>query len=66
MKSKPEFLIVGAAKSETTSLFHYLTSHPNIFIPEIKECRFFSQLSRDFVGLGAEFFANGGINNKKE
>ena len=38
--NKPNFLIVGAAKSGTTSLANYLNKHPDIFIPEIKEPRF--------------------------
>ncbi len=62
----PDFLIAGSAKSGTTSLFHYLNQHPNIYIPEVKECRFFSQLPKNFKGLGAEFFPNSGITNEKE
>ena len=38
---KPNFLIVGAAKAGTTSLAKYLNEHPDIFIPEQKELRFF-------------------------
>ena len=38
---KPNFLIVGAAKSGTTSLAMYLNQHPDIFIPKQKELRFF-------------------------
>jgi hypothetical protein len=38
----PNFLIVGAAKSGTTSLYHYLGQHPDIFFPEVKEPHFFS------------------------
>ena len=40
----PNFLIVGAAKSGTTPLYYYLKQHPDIFIPEMKECRFFSEM----------------------
>ncbi len=36
----PDFLIVGAARSGTTSLFKYLNEHPRIFIPEMKESYF--------------------------
>lgn len=39
---KPKFLIVGAAKSGTTSLHVYLREHPHIFVPEVKETWFFS------------------------
>lgn len=37
----PDFLIVGAGKSGTTSLHYYLQEHPDIFLPEIKEAWFF-------------------------
>lgn len=66
LKNKPNFLIVGAAKCGTTSLFHYLNKHPDIYIPEVKECRFFSQLPKNFNGLGAESFVNTGITDEKE
>lgn len=38
----PNFLIIGAAKSGTTSLYHYLRQHPNVFMPTVKEPRFFA------------------------
>lgn len=34
---KPEFFVVGAPKSGTTSLYEYLKSHPEIFMPRRKE-----------------------------
>jgi len=37
----PNFLIVGASKSGTTSLYHYLKQHPEVFMPQKKEPRFF-------------------------
>ena len=63
---KPDFLVVGAAKSGTTSLFKYLNHHPDVFVPQVKECRFFSQLTEKFNGLGAEYFSNSGIVNESE
>lgn len=33
----PNFLIVGAAKSGTTSLYYWLDQHPGIFFSEVKE-----------------------------
>lgn len=39
---EPNFFIVGAAKSGTTSLWSYLRQHPQIYMPEIKEPSFFS------------------------
>src|SRR4029079_10146943 len=38
----PNFLVIGAAKSGTTSLYHYLRQHPQIFMSRIKEPRFFA------------------------
>lgn len=40
-RRQPNFFIVGAAKSGTTSLYHYLRQHPQIFMPERKEPSFF-------------------------
>lgn len=37
----PNFFILGAAKCGTTSLANNLRAHPDVFIPEIKEVRFF-------------------------
>jgi hypothetical protein len=37
----PNFLIVGAAKSGTTSLYEYLRQHPAVFMPKWKELSFF-------------------------
>lgn len=38
----PDFLLVGAAKSATTSLYHYLRQHPGIRMTSVKESWFFS------------------------
>jgi hypothetical protein len=38
----PNFLILGAAKSGTTALYHYLGQHPEIFFPAQKEPGFFA------------------------
>lgn len=38
----PNFLVIGAAKSGTTSLYHYLRSHPQIAMSRTKELDFFS------------------------
>ncbi len=41
----PNFLIIGAAKSGTTSLYRYLGEHPEIYVSPKKEPRFFAVLS---------------------
>lgn len=38
----PNFLIVGAAKSGTTSLYFYLNQHPDIYMPSLKEPEYFA------------------------
>jgi hypothetical protein len=38
----PNFLIVGAQKAGTTSLYHYLKSHPQVFLSAEKEPKYFS------------------------
>jgi len=38
----PDFLVIGAAKSGTTSLHFYLSLHPEIFMSTPKEPRFFA------------------------
>jgi hypothetical protein len=40
-RSIPHFVIVGAPKCGTTSLYRYLQQHPRVFMPENKEPRFF-------------------------
>ena len=38
----PNFLIIGAAKAGTTSLYYYLKQHPEIYLSSLKEPHFFS------------------------
>lgn len=55
LKNKPNFLVVGAPKSGTTSLYEYLKQHPEIFVnPEIKETNFFVQ-PKDVLGCGPRY-----------
>ena len=49
---KPNFFIIGAAKCGTTSLFHYLGQHPDVYISVPKEPRFFELNSEYERGLG--------------
>ena len=41
----PNFLVVGAAKSATTSLYKYLEQHPEVYMSPVKEPYFFSFVS---------------------
>ena len=40
-KTIPDFIIVGAQKSGTSSLFSYLAQHPQINLPSTKEIHYF-------------------------
>lgn len=40
----PNFLIIGAQKSGTTSLYYYLSQHPDIFMVPDKELHYFTYL----------------------
>ncbi|WP_446384391.1 sulfotransferase family protein [Coleofasciculus sp. E2-BRE-01] len=48
----PNFLVIGAAKAGTTSLYYYLKQHPQIFMTTRKEPRFFAlkDIQLDFRG----------------
>lgn len=50
----PNFLIIGAAKSGTTSLYSYLAQHPQIYMSPLKEPHFFTFEGQNinFKGLG--------------
>src|SRR3954469_9979377 len=38
----PDFLVIGAYKAGTTSLDRYLRTHPEIFLPAVKEPSYFA------------------------
>ena len=38
----PDFIIIGAARSGTTSLYRYLHEHPQILLSQKKEPNYFS------------------------
>lgn len=38
----PNFIVVGANKGGTTSIYHYLKQHPEVYLSPIKEPHFFS------------------------
>jgi len=43
MQKLPNFIIIGAPKSGTTSLYFYLRQHPDIYLPPEKELNYFSK-----------------------
>lgn len=45
----PDFFVVGAPKAGTTAVFHWLKSHPDVFLPDVKEPGYFA-----YAGFPAE------------
>lgn len=43
--TRPNFFVIGAERCGTTSVYNYLKAHPDVFMPEVKEPRFFSENS---------------------
>ncbi|MFV8816189.1 sulfotransferase family protein [Haliea sp. E17] len=52
----PNFLVVGASKSGTSSLYHYLKQHPEIGLSSVKETQFFN--CDEIFGLGVDRFVD--------
>jgi hypothetical protein len=50
----PNFLVIGAAKSGTTSLHGYLSQHPQIFMPSFKSLAYFDPRLR--WNLGTDWY----------
>ena len=70
----PNFIIVGAPKAGTTSLYHYLNEHPDIFMADPKELNYFSGESirsqhlyyKSYVVEDLDKYKNHFINTKDE
>jgi hypothetical protein len=48
----PNFFIIGAQKAGTTSLYHYLNQHPQIYMSPRKEPHFFEGMHSEFYRPG--------------
>ena len=54
-QKKPNFIIIGAMKAATTSLYTYLKQHPDVFMTSIKEPMFFNSFhNNNFKSLGSK------------
>lgn len=63
-KKLPNFFVVGAARSGTTSLYNYLKQHPDIYLSPIKEPNYFAR-NIDTSKFKGSFKKNGNFNYKK-
>lgn len=52
----PTFVVMGAAKSGTTALFHWLAQHPQVYMAPTKQPHFFAGLRPAFRGPGDNLF----------
>ncbi len=51
---RPNFLIIGAPKAGTTTLAAHLAGHPDVYLPGVKETRFFHDDAQ--YGKGVEYY----------
>jgi len=68
-RTLPTFIVIGAMKAGTTSLYHYLREHPQIFMPKAQELDFFAVettwrrgidwYAEQFAGAGGDEIARG-------
>jgi hypothetical protein len=64
-RALPDFLIIGAQKSATTSLLSYLGQHPGIKLPRKKATHYFDlNYSRDTAWYARHFPRAGGLSAK--
>jgi hypothetical protein len=56
----PNFLVIGAMKAGTTSLYQYLASHPEVFMSTPKELHFFSWKAGSDLDWYQQHFASTG------
>lgn len=52
--TSPNFLIIGAAKSGTTTLYNSLKQHPEVYLSPLKEPHFFSHGLSGSTGIAVE------------
>ena len=51
----PDFLIIGAMKAGTTTLYRDLELHPQIFLPQEKEPETLVSLGDDLLAMAADY-----------
>ena len=69
MKRTLDFIIVGSARCGTTSLYHYLKQCDGIFLPKVKEPKYFSRdayREGEMLGLGDKFVHEAMIKNLRD
>ena len=62
MKPEVDFFVIGAARSGTTSIYRVLETHESVFVPRMKEPRFF----KENLDKGWEWYASHFIDKRKD
>ncbi|NND77506.1 MAG: sulfotransferase [Flavobacteriales bacterium] len=66
MKEKsPNFFVVGVVKGGTTSLYQYLSQHPDVFLTPIKETNHFSDKDMDHEHFDNQYELDSRLDIKK-
>ncbi len=62
---QPDFLIIGAQKCGTSSLFYYLSQHPDLSLPNVKEIHFFDLNYKKGWEWYQDFYTKAKITDRK-
>jgi len=64
----PDFIIAGVPKAGTTSLYNYLSQHPQIYLPDHKEPHFFAYegKSLNFQGPGDDWLNEAAVTTQAQ
>lgn len=61
----PNLFLVGEPKTASTSMYHYLKQHPDIFMPEVKEPDYYAKdLQREYEKRWCKYIYPGEFNYK--
>jgi hypothetical protein len=64
----PNFLIIGAVRSGTSSLYEYVGQHPEVFVSKVKEPTFFRFMDADLPSgvPGADWLQENAVTTRRE
>ena len=67
-RTMPNFLIIGAGKAGTSSIYHYLKQHPQVYMSPLKEPKFFALEGEtlDFQGPDKDIVNRTSVNNLED
>ncbi|MGQ4646050.1 sulfotransferase domain-containing protein [Lyngbya aestuarii] len=54
----PDFLIIGSSKAGTTTIYHYLCKHPQVYMSDPKEPEYFASEKDENYAKGIDWYAS--------